>query len=171
MRNKFLWLDSKYSFVMDIIIVVSSIMIIFLMLFLVLTRYVFGWSVIGIHEVALVFAMWLYMTGSLTASRRSEHLVVDFLSQKITSPRVRLIHQRVVAFIMIITCLFFAVWAWKLLGWSLKRPQTTPGLSIPLLIPQSAIMVACIGSLVYAIRDFVIPDHSTPNHDVKEDLR
>ncbi|MFT5720080.1 MAG: TRAP-type C4-dicarboxylate transport system permease small subunit [Motiliproteus sp.] len=170
MINKFFWLDNKYSLFMDTIIIISSIMITVLMLFLVLTRYVFGWSVVGLHEIALILAMWLYMTGALTASRRSEHLVVDFLAQKITSPKVRLIHQRTIALIMIVTCIFFVYLSWRMLGWSLKMPQTTAALSLPLLISQSAIIFASIGCLVYAIRDFLIPGHSSHNINNEEDL-
>jgi TRAP-type C4-dicarboxylate transport system permease small subunit len=164
-------IEDKVEKLLHLIIIITSFTITALMVFLVLSRYVFGWSVVGIHEVALVCAMWLYMTGSIIATKRSEHLVVDFFAQKITSEKGRIIHQRVIAAILIFTGGFFAYWSWKMLGWSLKRPQTTPALSIPLLIPQSAIIVACIGSNIYALRDFIFPGHRCHNRNEEEDVK
>ncbi|WP_417228580.1 TRAP transporter small permease [Amphritea sp.] len=126
------------------------------MIFLILSRYVFGWSVVGVLEVIMIFGIWLYMTGSLIASKRDEHLVVDLLSLSLKSGKARVIHQVIVYSITTIICAFFIFWSYKMLAWGLKRPQVTPGLSISLLVPQASIMVCAVGTFIYSIRNILI---------------
>ena len=109
---------------------------------------------IGLHELALLFAFQFYMAGSLLASRRGEHLIVDWLQQRLTG-RARTLNRVLVAAVTIIVAGFLCVWAYRMLAWGVERPQTTPALGIPLLVPQAAIMVAAICSFGYALRDLV----------------
>jgi TRAP-type C4-dicarboxylate transport system permease small subunit len=143
------------AFVIDYAIIISSLSILMLILFQILARYVFGWSVVGVLELVMIFGVWLYMLGSLAASRKDEHLVVDLMSLSLPSDIAKHIHKTLIAFITAIICLFFIVWAYKMMMWGMKRPQSTPGLSIPLLLPQSALMFAAVGSFLYALRDII----------------
>ena len=45
-------------------------------------------------------------------------------------------------------------------NWSIARPQTTAALSLPLMIPQSAIVVASGLFVIYALRDLVVAARS-----------
>lgn len=137
------------------IVIIASLSIVALMVFLILSRYVFGWSVVGVLEVIMIFGIWLYMIGSLIASKQDEHLVVDLAALSIKSARAKAIHQLIVYSITAVICAFFILWSYKMLAWGFKRPQVTPGLSIPLWIPQSAIMVSAIGSFIYAVRNIL----------------
>jgi TRAP-type C4-dicarboxylate transport system permease small subunit len=139
----------------DYAIVISSLSILALILFQILARYVFGWSIVGVLELVMIFGIWLYMLGSLAASRKDEHLVVDLMSLSLPGDIAKHIHKTLIAFITAIICLFFIVWAYKMMIWGMKRPQSTPGLSIPLLLPQSALMFAAVGSFLYALRDII----------------
>lgn len=126
-----------------------------LVLSMVIVRYILNLSVVGLDELALICAMWLYMTGAMIASRHSEHLVVDFLSKQIKSPAMKRIYNRFIALIMVGASLFFMYLAWHMLSFSLRLPQTTPGLDIPEIIPQMSIIVASIGSFFYATRELI----------------
>lgn len=125
-----------------------------LMLFLVVARYVLGLSIIGLHELMLLFAIQLYMAGALIASRRRDHLTVDWLPQRLTG-RARAANRILVAAVTIVVTGFFILWAYRMLAWGIERPQTTPALGLPLWLPQAAIMVAAIGSFGYALRDLI----------------
>jgi TRAP-type C4-dicarboxylate transport system permease small subunit len=149
-------LDRGSAWLLDAAALVSSLLVVGLMIFLVVARYVFGWSIVGLLELIMMFGMWLYMLGALIASRRGEHLVVDFVAQKITSERVRSAHKCLVACVTLAASAFFTVLSWRMLKWGFAHPQTTPGLSIPLWIPQSAILLAAVGCSVYAVRDIVL---------------
>ncbi|QOR37747.1 TRAP transporter small permease subunit [Billgrantia diversa] len=143
------------SRLINAVAIITSVVLVGMVFFMVISRYVFNWSIIGMDEIALISAMWLYMSGAVIASRRSEHLVVDFLPQRISSPALLKIHQRLIAMIMLLTSGFFVFLAWKLLGFSLRLPQYTPGLKLPELIAKSAVMLASVGCFLYALRDLL----------------
>ncbi|UWQ79710.1 TRAP transporter small permease [Leisingera sp. S132] len=146
-------LDRELMRLLNAIIIIANLAITLLILFLVLARFVLGWSVVGVLELATMSAIWLYMCGAVVAARNKEHLVVDFLSLSLTSPRARHWHNLAVSLVMVVLSLFFVSLAADMVAWSMKRPQTTPALSLPLLIPQSAVVLASILCAVYALRD------------------
>lgn len=135
--------------------IIASAALLALMLGLVLTRYVLGWSVVGLDELALLSAIWLYMLGGVIASRRNEHLVVDFVPQRLVTERAKAVHGIVVSVISVAILCLFVYWSYRLIAWGIRLPQTSASLSLSLLIPQSAIMFGSIGCLGYAVRDLV----------------
>lgn len=148
--------DRSLMWVMQAIIIFTNLAVTALVLFLVLARFVLGWSVVGVLELATLSAMWLYMCGAVVAARNKEHLVVDFLSLALKTPRARALHDLAVSLIMVILSLFFIKLASDMVGWSIKRPQTTAALSLPLMLPQSAIVMASGFFAIYALRDLVL---------------
>ena len=149
-------LDLILMSVLNYIIMATSLIVTGLILFLVLARFVLGWSVVGVLELATLAAMWLYMSGAIVAARNHEHLVVDFLSLSLKNEKHKKLHNLAVSSIMFILSIFFLSLANDMVEWSIKRPQTTAALSIPLIIPQAAIVLAAIFCFVYAIRDLAI---------------
>lgn len=141
---------------MSFLVIASNLAVTVLILFLVLARFVLGWSAVGVLELATLSAVWLYMCGAVIASRNREHLVVDFLAQSITNPRVRSLHALAVSVVMVLVGLFFLKLAYDMVEWSQRRPQTTAALSLPLIIPQAAVVLASILCMGYMIRDLVL---------------
>ena len=156
MASLFHRLDKGIMWIMGAVVVVTNLAVTGLILFLVLARFVLGWSVVGVLELATLSAMWLYMCGAVIAARNREHLVVDFLSSSLRSPRARALHDLAVSVIMVVLSLFFVGLARDMVDWSIARPQTTAALSLPLMLPQSAIVLASGLFLVYALRDAVV---------------
>ena len=62
-------LDAILMAVLNAIVMITSVLIASLILFLVLARYVLGWSVVGVLELATLSAIWLYMSGAVVAAR------------------------------------------------------------------------------------------------------
>ncbi|MAO90647.1 MAG: hypothetical protein CMM81_03825 [Rhodospirillales bacterium] len=141
--------------IMGLVVIVTNLAVTGFILFLVLARFVLGWSVVGVLEMATLSAIWLYMCGAVIAARNKEHLVVDFLTNSIRSDRVRAFHTLAVSVIMVVLSLFFLSLAQDMVAWSIKRPQTTAALGLPLMLPQSAIVLAAVLCSVYALRDFI----------------
>nr|WP_309504002.1 TRAP transporter small permease subunit [uncultured Roseovarius sp.] len=141
---------------LDFVAVVSSLVVAGLMVFLVIARYVLGLSVVGLHELIMLAAVALYMTGAVIASRKRDHLTVDWIAGNITDPRRKAAHDLLIATLTIIITIFFIVWAYWMFSWGLKRPQTTPAYQIPLWVPQMAIGLAAVGCFCYAVRDFIV---------------
>ena len=159
-------LDNVFAKVLNAIVIFTNLAVMTLVLILVASR-VFGWSVVGMLELATMSAMWLYMAGALIAARNREHLVVDFLTQKL-SPKARFVHDFVASAIIFAVGIFFIFLASEMLEFASRRPQTTPALSLPLLIPQSAIVIAAIFTTIYALRDIVSAARSLAEHKETE---
>ena len=140
---------------LDVLAVVSSVAVTGLIVFLVVARYVLGLSVVGLLELIMLAAVALYMTGALIASRKREHLTVDWLAGAIRGPRRKAAHDALIAALTIVMTVFFIVWAYRMFSWGLQRPQVTPAYRIPLIIPQLAIGMAAVGCFGYAVRDLV----------------
>jgi TRAP-type C4-dicarboxylate transport system permease small subunit len=145
------WIDRM----LDAVAILCSALVTGLMVFLVIARYILGLSVVGLHELILLFALTLYMAGALIASRKREHLAVDWLAQRLTGDRARRIHALFVAVVTLVVTGFFVAWSYRMLSCGLERPQTTPALGIPLWLPQLSIMGGALGSFAYALRDTV----------------
>lgn len=129
------------------------IILIALVFFMVLARYVFQWSIIGLDELALISAMWLYMTGSILATRQNEHIVVDFLPEMLKGKRTYEFHRIFVGLLIFIATCFFVYLAWDFYQFSTLRPQRTAGLKIPELISRSAMILASIACLLFTLRN------------------
>lgn len=140
---------------LDVLAILSSLLVTGLMVFLVIARYVLGLSVVGLHELIMMFAVALYMVGAIIASRRREHITVTWLAERITAPRRQSLHAALVAGITVIITVFFIVWTYWMFSWGLKRPQDTPAYNIPLWILQVPILIAAVGCFLYALRDLV----------------
>lgn len=140
---------------LNAIAVVASLVVTGLMFFLVIARYVLGLSVVGLHELVMLAAVALYMTGAVIASRKREHLTVDWIAGSITDPRKKAAHDLLIAILTIMVTSFFIVWSYYMFTWGMKRPQSTPAYQIPLWLPQLAIGVAAVGCFAYALRDAI----------------
>lgn len=140
---------------LDVVAVAASIAVAGLMAFLVLARYLLGLPVIGLHELILLAAVLLYMTGAVIAARKREQLTVDWLAGAITHPRRKAAHDLLIALLTVTVTIFFMVWAYRMFTWGILRPQVTPAYRIPLWIPQFAIGMAAVGCFAYAVRDVI----------------
>ncbi|TVS04793.1 MAG: TRAP transporter small permease subunit [Rhodobacteraceae bacterium] len=138
------------------VIILASIILIILVAFLVLDRLAIGTSWMGIHELALMAAMWLYMIGAIVALRNREHITVDYLASKIANPRWASVLALVNSLIVLFITIFFARLALDLLNWATTRPQRTPALGLSQLWAQSAIIVAAGFAVIYAVRDLFV---------------
>jgi len=143
------------AFFLDAVAIAASIAVTGLMAFLVLARYALGLPVIGLHELILLAAVLLYMTGAVIAARKREQLTVDWLASVLVDPRKKAAHDLLIAVLTTVITIFFMVWAYRMFTWGLERPQVTPAYRIPIWVPQFAIGAAAVGCFAYALRDVI----------------
>ncbi len=155
MRNLFEFLDRWLMRLMSVVIFFSTAIIVCLITFLILSRYVFGWSVVGLLELSTLSALWLYMIGAVVASRNREHITVDFTAQSLNSPRLAAAHDLAISVILFVLGLFFLSLSWDMIEWAFRRPQVTPGLGIPLFAGQAALVAAAVLGMAYTVRDLI----------------
>lgn len=107
----------------------------------------------GMHTIALISAIWLYMSGALIASRNKQHLVIDYVSQNIKSKRNKAIHYLVISIIQLVITFIFAYWSWRMLSWGMRFTSKYPDFDIPIWVAQSAIALNAVGCIFYTLRD------------------
>lgn len=135
---------------------ILSVSVTILMVAEIAARHLFEHGFRGLPEIYLLLVMWLYMLGASLASANRSHLRIGIMDHLITSARVRQIYQVSLNVISFIIMLFFIRWAWGLVDWGIKRPQTTPILYLPWLIPMVSIFVASILIASYSLRDLFL---------------
>jgi TRAP-type C4-dicarboxylate transport system permease small subunit len=145
--------EKAVAAVLNAIAIATSVLVVGLMVFLVIARYLLGLSIVGLHELILMFALQLYMVGALIAAHRKTQVTVDWLTQRFAGRAAGAWHDAIVAAITLIATLFFVVWAYWMLTWGVERPQTTPALGLPLWISQASIFVCALGCAGFALRD------------------
>lgn len=148
-------LDHALIAIVNLMIILSSVAMSSLVFFLILSRYFFGSSMIGVLELATVAALWLYMFGAILSSRNNDHLTVDFLEKTITNPKIRAGYDLLRSTLVLFPAIFMLFLARDMLEWGLLRPQTTPSLSIPLLVQQGPMLAASVFFVAYALRDII----------------
>ncbi|MCH8159634.1 MAG: TRAP transporter small permease [Proteobacteria bacterium] len=141
--------------VLGAIAIITSVMVVGLMVFLVIARYLLGLSIVGLHELILLFTLQLYMVGALIAAQRKTQVTVDWLTQRFAGRGAGDWHSAVVAALTLIATVFFIVWVVWMLSWGIERPQTTPTLGLPLWISQASIVFCAFGCAGFALRDLV----------------
>lgn len=147
--------DRGLSSLLHLLVLIASATITLALTGLVITRYFFDLSLGGMHEISLFAAIWLYMSGAILVSRKSEHLVVDFLATSLKSERARALHDLLVAVLTLVIAGFFTRWIWTMFAWGLKRPQMIPILDVPLWWAQAPLAMMAFCALVYGLRDLI----------------
>lgn len=137
------------------ITIIASLMVVGLMVFLVIARYLLGLSIVGLHELILLFAIQVYMVGALIAAQRRSQVTVDWLAQRFAGGGAGAWHNAVVAALTLSATVFFIVWACWMLSWGIERPQTTAALGLPLWLSQASIVFCAFGCAGFALRDLV----------------
>lgn len=135
--------------------VILSISVTVLMITEIAARHLFEHAFRGLPEIYLLLVMWLYMLGACLASANRSHLRIGILDQVITG-RKKQVYDLILATISFVILCFFIRWAWGLVAWGIKRPQTTPILYLPWLASMLSIFVASITITGYGIRDIVV---------------
>jgi len=148
-------IEKTIAAVLSAIAIIASVMVVGLMIFLVIARYLLGLSIVGLHELILLFTLQLYMVGALIAAQRKSQVTVDWLAQRFAGGGASEWHNAIVAAITLSATVFFIVWAYWMFSWGIQRPQVTPALGLPLWLSQASILFCAVGCAGFALRDLV----------------
>jgi len=148
-------IEKTIAAVLSAIAIIASVMVVGLMIFLVIARYLLGLSIVGLHELILLFTLQLYMVGALIAAQRKSQVTVDWLAQRFAGGGASEWHNAIVAAITLSATVFFIVWAYWMFSWGIQRPQVTPALGLPLWLSQASILFCAVGCAGFALRDLM----------------
>lgn len=115
----------------------------------VITRYVLQVPLMGLEETMLYPTLWLYILGSLNASRENTHIRANVLEIFITTNRAHTILAIVGEIISLIVGLWLLSWAWEYTQYAWRVWRESPTLYIPTFYSDIALLIGLGLMMVY----------------------
>lgn len=145
----------------------------------VITRYVFETPVMGLEEMAVIPTIWLYILGSVNASREDTQIRANVLDIFLKTPRARAALQALSDGISIVVTLWLTSWAWNYFAYAWRVGKETPTLYIPTFIYESALFLGLVMMVAFMLWHFLrnlayllgwrtAPDHPAADPDYPE---
>ncbi|SMY12654.1 TRAP transporter small permease [Brevibacterium jeotgali] len=119
----------------------------------VICRYVLRTSIFGMNELVLIPAIWMYFMGASYAAHQGSHISANVLQVYLRSERAKAVLRLMIAVISMILGVIFAYWATYYVMDSVQRGGTTSIFDIPLVIPQSAVVLSFVLMVLYTAVD------------------
>lgn len=123
------------------ILIISNLAIMSIVVASFLARYLFAFDLYGAEEFLLVAAFWLYFMGAAYGSYEKSHIEADFIQSIMGDTPFTRVLGYVRDLIELGVLYVLTYWSWLLIEFAIERWPVTPGWKIPLLVPQSAILV------------------------------
>jgi TRAP-type C4-dicarboxylate transport system permease small subunit len=115
----------------------------------VITRYVLQVPVMGLEETMLYPTLWLYILGSVNASRENTHIRANVLEIFVKTDRGHTILAIVGEIISLIVGLWLLSWAWDYTQYAWRVWRESPTLYIPTFYSDIALLVGLGLMMVY----------------------
>lgn len=115
----------------------------------VITRYVLQVPLMGLEETMLYPTLWLYILGSVNASRENTHIRANVLEIFITTNRAHTILAIVGEIISLIVGLWLLSWAWEYTQYAWRAWRESPTLYIPTFYSDIALLIGLGLMMVY----------------------
>lgn len=144
----------KWLFTIKEFLAVGITLTVTLLVFLqVLLRYVFKAPLMGIEELLLFPAIWLYMIGGALASLKKDHISCGILTLYIHKPRSIRIFNLMKDIISAVISVWLAYWAFRYFLYSLQMWKVSDLLYVPMFYGESAIFIGLFFMVIYAWLD------------------
>ncbi|MGF1772675.1 TRAP transporter small permease [Vibrio wakamikoensis] len=124
--------------------------IVVLMSYGVVTRYVFNAPSAWVEEVCLALFVWMTFMGASALMRTDEVVRIDFLVHKIPASAANVLDNLIRPLLVIFALVFMVYWGWKLLPFSQVR--FTPALKIPYIYIYAAVPVSGMFMLYHQLK-------------------
>ncbi|HON33881.1 MAG: TRAP transporter small permease [Thermovirgaceae bacterium] len=132
------------------LMILSTVLVTVILGVVVLFRYVLYKNFIGYEEFVLVGAFWMYFIGAAYSSFRETEIKADFLAVFV-SKKTSLIVSLISKIIQVILGIPLVILAVQMLLFDLEFNPVTVIWKIPLLVPQSAILIGYLLMLLFSI--------------------
>ncbi len=121
----------------------------------VITRYVLQVPVMGLEETMLYPTLWLYILGSVNASRENTHIRANVLEIFIKSDRGHAILAIIGEIISLIVGLWLLSWAWDYTRYAWRVWRESPTLYIPTFYSDVALVLGIACMMIYTTMHLV----------------
>lgn len=133
----------------DCVIVFSIIAIALLVFTQVLLRYVFQSPLMGIEELCLFPATWLYLGAAVKASSEQNQLIARVLEIFFKKKKQVYLLRAVAALIASGILIWLTMWGYDFLKYSLRVQKTSDTLFIPMIYTEAPVFIAFALMLLY----------------------
>ena len=121
----------------------------------VATRYVLQIPMMGLEEILVYFALWLYILGSVNASREDTQITANVLDVFLKTERSKLM-IRIAADIMgLVVALWLTWWAWDYFLYSCRVWKLSPTRYVPTFYAECSLFIGLALMTVYGAIHFV----------------
>ena len=115
----------------------------------VVTRYVFKIPVMGLEELLVYPAIWLYFVGSANASREDTQIKANVLDVFLKTRRSSLIVRIVADVLSLVVALWLTWYAWIYFLYSLRIWKSSPTLYVPMFYAESFVFLGMAAMTAY----------------------
>ncbi len=157
-KSKLMATLDRISQLDGIIAAVFLAVIVVLMSYGVVTRYVFNSPSSWVEDVCLALFVWMTFMGSSALMRTDEVVRIDFLVHKIPAKAANVLDNLIRPLLVIFALGFMVYWGWKLLPFSQVR--FTPALKLPYVYIYAAVPVSGMFMLYHQLKhlySFFVP--------------
>ena len=139
-------------YVQKFILIAASLMLLIAMLGETTLRYIGDYSLLGIEEIIILIAYWLYFIGAAHGSCEKSHINADILHAFLKTKHLVIINTFICLISLGLTFLF-TQWAYDYFTWSLQKQPESPVFRYPLVWAQSSILFGFGLIVLYSIID------------------
>ncbi|MCE0492422.1 TRAP transporter small permease [Vibrio salinus] len=136
---------------LDTIISASFLaIIVLLMIYGVITRYIFNSPCSWVEEASLSLFVWMTFMGASALMRNNELVRIDYISTKLPSYLANILDNLISPILVIFALIFMTYWGWKLLMFSQVR--FTPALKIPYIYIYAAVPISSVFMIYHQLK-------------------
>lgn len=149
-------IDSLIDKILKAAIIIITITVVAAMALQVCGRYFIALPLHGLDEFTGHTAVWFYMLGAAYSASKSDHIKADMLDVFHVPPKGQHAISVLASLASIAISGVMIVWSYKYVLWSLAKHEVTPGLRIPTVYFQSAILFGAVLLFTYFIKELVM---------------
>lgn len=116
----------------------------------VITRYVLEIPVMGLEEITVYPTLWLYIAGSVNASRENTQIKANVLQIALKSERSKIAVAAIADLVSVVVSGWLTWWAFDFFRYSLRVWKESPTLYIPTFFADCALFVGLALMTLYA---------------------
>lgn len=146
-------IEKKVKTFNDIALIFLMTVIALLITIQVLFRYVLHIPMHYVEEILTLAAVWLYLLGSVNASREESHINARVLEIFIAKDKHIYLIRMLSAILTTIVTAWLAYWSYDFFMYSLKKWKISQVIGYPMIIMESAMLICFIFIVIYTIKE------------------
>lgn len=146
-------IEKKIKTFNDIALIFLMTVIALLITIQVLFRYVLHIPMHYVEEILTLAAVWLYLLGSVNASREESHINARVLEIFIAKDKYIYLIRMLSAILTTIVTAWLAYWSYDFFMYSLKKWKISQVIGYPMIIMESAMLICFVFIVIYTIKE------------------